>query len=134
MGQNFYPDTVNHTLLFPPSLHDWLPEGHLARFLLDVVSALDLSAIYKSYQDKDGRGQSRALAIGLEKAVLVQGRAEGVIGVELRAHGAVAQFHVAAAERPEGRNRGGVDRAKPKARGCYRSERGGSAGLQERTA
>jgi hypothetical protein len=55
-GQNFIPDTVNQTLLFPPSLHDWLPEGHLARFLLDVVSALDLSAIYKSYQDKDGRG------------------------------------------------------------------------------
>ena len=58
MGQNFIPDTVDQTLLFPPSLHDWLPEGHLARFLLDVVSALDLSAIYKSYQDKDGRGQA----------------------------------------------------------------------------
>ena len=58
MGQNFIPDTVNQTLLFPPSLHDWLPEGHLARFLLDVVSALDLSAIYKFYQDKDGRGQA----------------------------------------------------------------------------
>jgi len=58
MGQNFIPDTVNQTLLFPPSLDDWLPEGHLARFLLDVVSALDLSAIYKSYQDKDGRGQA----------------------------------------------------------------------------
>src|ERR1035441_7212548 len=58
MGQNFIPDTVDQTLLFPPSLHDWLPEGHLARFLLDVVSALDLSAIYKFYQDKDGRGQA----------------------------------------------------------------------------
>jgi len=33
MGQNFIPDTVNQTLLFPPSLHDWLPDGHLARFL-----------------------------------------------------------------------------------------------------
>jgi hypothetical protein len=36
MGQNFIPDTVNQTLLFPPSLHDWLPEGHLARFLCAV--------------------------------------------------------------------------------------------------
>ena len=53
MGQNFIPDTVNQTLLFPPSLHDWLPEGHLARFLLDVVSALDLSAIYTSYQEAE---------------------------------------------------------------------------------
>jgi hypothetical protein len=33
MGQNFISDTVNQTLLFPPSLHDWLPEGHMARFL-----------------------------------------------------------------------------------------------------
>ena len=50
-GQNFIADRVNQTLLFPPSLHDWLPEGHLAHVLLDVVSALDLSAIYKSCQD-----------------------------------------------------------------------------------
>jgi hypothetical protein len=27
MGQNFIPDTVDQTLLFPPSLHDWLPEA-----------------------------------------------------------------------------------------------------------
>ncbi len=33
MGQNFIADTVNRTLLFPPSLHEWLPEGHLARIL-----------------------------------------------------------------------------------------------------
>jgi hypothetical protein len=33
-------------LLLPPSLHDWLPENHLARFLVDVVNALDLEAIY----------------------------------------------------------------------------------------
>src|ERR1019366_8234748 len=63
MGQNFIPDTVNQTLLFAPSLHDWLPEGHLARFLLDVVSALDLSTIYTSYQEKDGRGQAGYAAV-----------------------------------------------------------------------
>jgi hypothetical protein len=32
MGQNFLPDTIDQTLLFAPSLHDWLPEGHLAAF------------------------------------------------------------------------------------------------------
>ena len=58
MGQNFLPDTVNQRLLFPPSLHDWLPEGHVARFVVDVVSALDLGAIYACYGEKDGRGQS----------------------------------------------------------------------------
>jgi len=77
MGQNFIPDTVNQTLLFPPSLHDWLPEGHLARFLLDVVSVLDLSAIYKSYQDKDGRGQA-AYAPEMMVRLLLYGYARGV--------------------------------------------------------
>jgi transposase len=77
MGQNFIPDTVNQTLLFPPSLHDWLPDGHLARFLLDVVSALDLSAIYKSYQEKDGRGQA-AYAPEMMVRLLLYGYARGV--------------------------------------------------------
>ena len=77
MGQNFIADTVNQTLLFPPSLHDWLPEGHLARFLLDVVSALDLSAIYKSYQEKDGRGQA-AYAPEMMVRLLLYGYARGV--------------------------------------------------------
>jgi transposase len=43
-------------LLLPPSLLDWLPEGHLAHFILDVVEQLDLSKIYASYQG-NGRGQ-----------------------------------------------------------------------------
>ena len=77
MGQNFIPDTVDQTLLFPPSLHDWLPEGHLARFLLDVVSALDLSAIYTSYQEKDGRGQA-AYAPEMMVRLLLYGYAKGV--------------------------------------------------------
>jgi transposase len=43
-------------LLLPPSLLDWLPEGHLAHFILDVVEQLDHSNIYRSYGG-DGRGQ-----------------------------------------------------------------------------
>ena len=31
---------------------------HLARFLVDVVDALDLGAIYDSYEEKDGPGQA----------------------------------------------------------------------------
>jgi transposase len=77
MGQNFLPDTVDQTLLFPPSLHDWLPEGHLARFLVDVVSALDLCAIYKSYAEKDGRGQA-AYAPEMMVRLLLYGYANGV--------------------------------------------------------
>src|ERR1035437_7016058 len=77
MGQNFLPDTVNQILMFPPSLHDWLPEGHLARFLVDVVSALDLSAIYASYSSKDGRGQA-AYAPEMMVRLLLYGYATGV--------------------------------------------------------
>ena len=77
MGQNFYPDAINQTLLFAPSLHDWLPEAHLARFLVDVVSALDLSAIYKSYEEKDGRGQA-AYAPEMMVRLLLYGYATGI--------------------------------------------------------
>lgn len=77
MGQNFFADTVDQTLLFPPSLHDWLPEGHQARFLVDVVSTLDLSLIYQSYEEKDGRGQS-AYAPEMMVRVLLYGYATGV--------------------------------------------------------
>ena len=57
MGKCFRPDTLDQILLLPPSLQDWLPEGHLARFLADVVNSLDLGAIYASYEE-DGRGQA----------------------------------------------------------------------------
>jgi hypothetical protein len=32
----FRSGDLNQSLLWPPSLHDWLPENHLARFLVDV--------------------------------------------------------------------------------------------------
>ncbi|MGB9113253.1 MAG: transposase [Acidimicrobiales bacterium] len=41
--------------LMPPSVRDWLPEGHLAWFVLDVVGELDLAAFYDSHRE-DGRG------------------------------------------------------------------------------
>jgi transposase len=41
--------------LMPPSVTDWLPEGHLAFFVLDVVVELDLGEFYASYRE-DGRG------------------------------------------------------------------------------
>src|SRR6202161_939100 len=101
MGQNFFPDAINQTLMFPPTLHDWLPEGHLARFLVDVVSALDLSAIYKSYQEKDGRGQA-AYAPEMMVRVLLYGYANGVYSsrkIEKRTYEDVA-FRYLAGEQP----------------------------------
>src|SRR5882724_3665262 len=58
MGQVFYPYEPDQTLLLPPSLRDWVPEGHLAHFVSDTVDELDLTALYARYaQREDGRGQ-----------------------------------------------------------------------------
>ena len=43
--------------LLPPSPLEWLPQGHLAFFILDVVADLDLSPIERAIQGKDLRGQ-----------------------------------------------------------------------------
>ena len=45
------------TLLLPPSPVDWLPQGHLVFFLLDLASELDLEEIYAVYRQKDPRGE-----------------------------------------------------------------------------
>ena len=103
MGQNFIADTVNQTLMFPPSLHDWLPENHLARFLVDVVSALDLSAIYKSYQEKDGRGQA-AYAPEMMVRLLLYGYATGVYSsrkIQTRTYEDVAFRYLAGDQHPD---------------------------------
>jgi len=50
--RGYDPDQV---LLMAPSIQDWVPEGHLARFVSDLVEeALDLSAIYASYEEERG--------------------------------------------------------------------------------
>ena len=43
-------------MLLPPSLRDWLPDDHLAYFVSDLVDALDLTAIERTYEDEE-RGQ-----------------------------------------------------------------------------
>jgi hypothetical protein len=43
MSKTFRPYELKPQLLLPPNLCDWVPEGHLALFILDVVEALDLA-------------------------------------------------------------------------------------------
>lgn len=52
----WFPDRV---LLLPPDMRAWLPEDHLACFLLHVVSQLDITAITDKIQAKDPRGVQR---------------------------------------------------------------------------
>lgn len=56
MAKTFRPYDLNQHLLLPPDLRDWLPEGHLALFVSDVVDELNLAAIVRAY-DGDERGQ-----------------------------------------------------------------------------
>lgn len=51
--KDYQPDQM---MLLPPSLEEWLPEGHLARFINDVVEEMDLSRITRWYE-KGLRGQ-----------------------------------------------------------------------------
>lgn len=44
--KSYYPDQI---LLLPPDMRQWLPEGDLAYFVMDVVGELDLSDIYNAY-------------------------------------------------------------------------------------
>ncbi|MEK7862515.1 MAG: IS1182 family transposase, partial [Chloroflexota bacterium] len=55
--KGYRPWTPDQPYLLPPNPRDWLPEGHLAPFLLEVVESLDLSAIENAIQEKDPRGE-----------------------------------------------------------------------------
>lgn len=53
MAKTYRSYQPEQTLLLPPALEDWLPEGHLARFVSDVVDELDLSLIEATYEDEE---------------------------------------------------------------------------------
>ena len=55
MAQNFLTCDRDQDLLLPPSLKDWLPDDHLAWFVIDAVDELDLSDFYADYRE-DGWG------------------------------------------------------------------------------
>src|SRR3954466_10188904 len=67
MSQNFLACDRDQELLLPPSLREWLPEGHLAWFVIDAVARLDLAAFYAAYR-ADGHGRAahdRAMMVAL---------------------------------------------------------------------
>ena len=56
MSKSYKAYDLDQTFLLPPSLREWLPGNHLAYFVADVVSALDLAKIEDRY-GRDERGQ-----------------------------------------------------------------------------
>src|SRR6266704_654086 len=57
MTQNFLACDRDQVLLMPVSLQEWLPEDHLAWFVLESVAEMDLSAFFASYR-QDGHGRA----------------------------------------------------------------------------
>lgn len=98
----FLPYAPGQILLLPPDLGDWLEEGHLAYFILDVVEALDLSEIYSSYDgSRGGRpGFDPRLLVGL----LIYGYCVGVTSsrkIEKATHESVPFRVLAANQHPD---------------------------------
>jgi transposase len=58
MARNFLPFDLNQPFLLPPDIRDWLPEKHLARFIMDVVDTLDLSEVMRTYVRSSDRGRA----------------------------------------------------------------------------
>src|SRR5690349_7784540 len=56
MGARFIGVDREQVFLMPPSVRDWVPEGHLVWTVLDAVGELDLSAFYAVYR-ADGHGR-----------------------------------------------------------------------------
>ena len=75
--KEYRPWAPEQTYLLPPSPLEWLPQGHLAYFVLELVRELDLSAIEGAVQSKDGRG-TRPYAPRMMAALILYAYCVGV--------------------------------------------------------
>ena len=101
--KRFRACSVDQPLLLAPSLHDWLPERHLARFVARVVEEIDLGPILDDYARKDGRGQA-AYHPEMMVRLLVYCYAIGQRssrGIEEATHDNVAVRYLAADQHPD---------------------------------
>lgn len=100
MKVNFVDCDRDTPYLFPPSLQDWLPEGHLARFVVDIVEQLDLRSLKDSYS---GRGSYPYSPVMLT-SLLFYGYATGVFSsrkLEQSTYDSVAFRYIAVNSHPD---------------------------------
>jgi transposase len=76
MPASYLPYQPDQDFLLPPSMREWLPEGHLAYFISDTVDSLDLSAFHARYEKGGPRNQP--FDPGMMVKVLIYGYATGV--------------------------------------------------------
>lgn len=58
-SQRFKPCDRNQSFLLPPSMRDWLPQGDMAHFIIDLVESLDLCEIYRYYEIVEDKKSKR---------------------------------------------------------------------------
>ena len=61
MSTTFRPYVPEQSLLLPPDVREWLPEGHLAHHISDLVDGLDLTAFYAPYEGTVGATRRTSL-------------------------------------------------------------------------
>ncbi len=97
---NFRPINRDTGFLLPPSVDEWLPERHLARFVVEVVDQLDLSAMEKAYRGSGSASYHPAMLLGL----LIYGYATKVFSsraIERATYDSVAFRYIASNEHPD---------------------------------
>jgi len=97
---NFRPSDRLTSFLLPPSVDEWLPERHLARFIVEVIENLDLTTMSKSYRGTGSASYHPAPLLGL----LVYGYATGVFSsrkLERATYDSVAFRFIAANDHPD---------------------------------
>jgi transposase len=97
---NFRPVDRATPFLLPPSVEDWLPKDHLARFVVDIVDQLDLSALSRQYRGTGSAAYHPTVMLGL----LIYGYATGVFSsrrIEAATHDSIAFRYIAANEQPD---------------------------------
>lgn len=86
--------------LLPPSLEEWLPENHLARFVVDIVGQLDLRSLKNSYAGKGSKPYNPEMLV----ALLFYGYATGVFAsrkLERATYDSVAFRYISANTHPD---------------------------------
>src|SRR3954469_23124252 len=96
----FRPVDRDTGFLMPPSVDEWLPRKHLARFVVDVIASLDLRAMVGRYRGSGEASYHPTILLG----ILVYGYATGVFSsrkLERATHDSVAFRFVAANQHPD---------------------------------
>ena len=101
MATKFISCNRQQGYLLPPSIDDWLPQNHLARYIVQIIEALDLEEIYKEYS---GEGGKKAYHPKVLLALLFYGYATGVFSsrkLERATYDSVAFRYIAANTHPD---------------------------------